>query len=599
MQISLTQTKSIGKIKSNILSEVKNLKKSLNIYLIFVLVAAFLWGTAGVYVHNLTLLSVLEMEVVFGRALFTSIIIGLIILFKDISLFRVKLSHLPIFLLGGMGSIVLFNYSYYNTMHLTNSYGIASVLLYTAPFFVVFIYRIFFGKKLTLKTILACVLAFIGCFLISGILSEGKSISFEALGFGLLTGLGYALYTVVSDLLIKRGYKTLTITFYVFLFAAVGAAFFVKPSHMAEVTCGESLIWILLMAVFNTVLPYILYTHGLLGVDSTSAPIIATLEPAVAAIIGMLFYGEKPGFTGTAGMILILISVVILNMKLQTELKLRANAKINLSLYIKGKRDDGYHLIDTVMQSVNLCDEITVKKSEEISVKCSEGEIAEKDNIAFKAAELFFEKTAIAGGAKIYIEKKIPTAAGLGGGSADAAAVLLSLDRIYKTRLSCEALCEMALSLGADVPFFIKGGTARAEGIGEILTPLKDFESGYFVLAKRDSKPSTKEMYRQLDSREYEEIDIERIVECCEKGDLEGLCNNMNNSFLSVWSENSLLEKLKSFEPLGVGISGSGPTFFAVFAEKTDAQNCADVLKKENIPAFVCQPVDNAIVFEN
>jgi len=144
------------------------------------------------------------------------------------------------------------------------------------------------------------------------------------------------------------------------------------------------------MAVFNTVLPYILYTHGLLGVDSTSAPIIATLEPAVAAIIGMLFYGEKPGFTGTAGMILILISVVILNMKLQTELKLRANAKINLSLYIKGKRDDGYHLIDTVMQSVNLCDEITVKKSEEISVKCSEGEIAEKDNIAFKAAELFF-----------------------------------------------------------------------------------------------------------------------------------------------------------------------------------------------------------------
>jgi len=574
------------------------MKSKINIHLLFVLSAAFLWGLAGIYVRNLKALNITEMEIVFGRAFFTSVILGGIILIKNPRLFKVKPCDLWIFTLGGVGSIVLFNYSYYTTMRLTNSLGIASVLLYTAPFFVVFIYRIFFGKKLSVKTLFSCVLAFLGCLAVSGVLTEGKNFSLAAIAMGLLTGFGYALYTVVGDLALKRGYPTLTITFYVFLFAAVGSLPFINPVTTINELSLESVIWLLLMAVFNTVLPYILYTNGLLGVDSTTAPIIATLEPAVAAIMGALCYEEYPDLIGVAGMILILTSVVILNMNTSSKLKLKACAKINLSLYIKGKRDDGYHLIDTVMQSVDLYDDITVKRSGTLSVLCSDGEIPQENNIAFKAAKLFFETTDIDGGAEIYIEKKIPVAAGLGGGSGDAAAVLLALDRIYKTDLSYDTLCEMAVKLGADVPFFIKGGTQRAENIGEKLTALKSFTAGYFVLAKRDSKPSTKEMYTLLDSKDYGAIDMESAVAACENNDLSTLCRVMNNSFLSVWEENTLAAELEAFSPLGVCLSGSGPTFFAVFDKESKAKKCRDALIKDGIEAFVCRPCKDAIIFD-
>ena len=183
-------------------------------------------------------------------------------------------------------------------------------------------------------------------------------------------------------------------------------------------------------------------------------------------------------------------------------IKLKANAKINLSLYIKGKREDGYHYIDTVMQSVNLFDTLKLKKADKITLKCSKRELSGEDNLGYKAAELFFGETKISGGASIYIKKRIPEAAGLGGGSADAAAVLLGLNKLYNSGLSNEKMEEMAASLGADVPFFIKGGTQRSTGIGEVLEALKPFKSGYFVLAKCGTKPSTGEMYRLLDSKE-------------------------------------------------------------------------------------------------
>ena len=148
-----------------------------------------------------------------------------------------------------------------------------------------------------------------------------------------------------------------------------------------------------------------------------------------------------------------------------------------------------------------------------IKVICSNKEFSGQDNIAYKAAQLFFAETGIHGGAKIKITKKIPVAAGLGGGSADAAAVLLALNDLYDAKLDTCCLEEMAVRLGADVPFFIKGGTIRAEGIGEKLTVLEDFGKGYFVLLKADTKPSTAEMYKQLDALDYKKPNIDAFVD--------------------------------------------------------------------------------------
>ena len=490
---------------------------------------------------------------------------------------------------------MLFNFSYYTTMSLS-TLSVAAVLLYTAPFFVVFLSLLFFGTRLTLKKSAACLVAFVGCALVSGVLESGHKISSKALFFGLLTGFGYALYTIFGDIAIRRGYKTLTITFYVFLFAAFGTLPFINPIKTITTSTGNEIFWMFLMAVFNTVLPYIFYTKGLFGVESTVAPIVATLEPVVATLVGTLIFKESITVFGILGVVLVLLSVFLLNFK--NSVTLRVNAKINLSLYISGKRTDGYHEIDTVMQSIGIYDRLWVRKSNKITLTCSKPHLSGEDNLGFKAAKLFFEETEIKGRADIYIKKAIPESGGLGGGSADAASVLLALDRLYGTNLSTEKLERMASALGADVPFFIRGGTMRATGIGEILKPLTPFTKGHFVIAKGGTKPSTGEMYRRLDTTEQTEIDIEKSVKAIEKGDLNALCKSLENSFNNVWEDKSFENRLKEFSPLGLGLSGSGPTYFSVFDNKRKAMQCQKILKKEGVEAYLSRPQKNSVTFE-
>lgn len=279
-------------------------------------------------------------------------------------------------------------------------------------------------------------------------------------------------------------------------------------------------------------------------------------------------------------------------------MKIKANAKINFNLGICGKRQDGYHLIDTVMHSVSLYDTLQIEKEDKITVSCSNKEIDEKDNIANKAARLFFEKTDIKGGAKIEINKNIPTCAGLGGGSADAAAVLCGLNEIYDAKLSEQQLCEMALNLGADVPFFIKGGCQRAQGIGEVLTSYKPLEDGYILLAKADKKPSTAEMYRLIDKNELVIVNTEKVIENIEKNDLKGLSKSLYNAFEEVWNDSSLKPKLYDFSPLAVALTGSGPTWFVLFDNLESAENLKLKLLKENIECYIVTPKSCAIEFE-
>lgn len=294
------------------------MKIKFNIYFIYILLSAVLWGIAGIFVRTLnTELS--PMGIVFGRSFFTAVILGAVILLKDKSLFKIKFRDLPLFLGCALFSIVLFNFSYYKTMSLT-SLSVAAVLLYTAPFFVVIISAFLFGEKFNLKKIVACIIAFAGCMLVSGVFDSQNRITLPALVFGLLTGFGYALYTIFSRLLIDKGYNTFTITFYTFLFSAIACCFLnnVAVTFALTFSSAKILITIVLMALLNTVIPYVFYTKGLLGVEASSAPIIATLEPVVATLTGVVIYKESLEFSGAFGILLVLGSVIILNLKVKS-----------------------------------------------------------------------------------------------------------------------------------------------------------------------------------------------------------------------------------------------------------------------------------------
>lgn len=279
-------------------------------------------------------------------------------------------------------------------------------------------------------------------------------------------------------------------------------------------------------------------------------------------------------------------------------MKAKAYAKINLTLDIIGKRADGYHLIDSVMQSVSLADEITVEKADEITVECGKSEICGDNNIAYKAAQSFFYHTSLSGGAKIAIEKQIPLAAGLGGGSADAAAVICALDKIYDTKLSVTELQQIALTVGADVPFCISGGTARVGGIGEEIKPINSCPDCTLILIKHGNKLSTADMYKKIDSAPAVCRNTPNAVDALACGSLDSLSKNIGNAFSTVCYDEKLINDIKSTSPLAVSLSGSGPTVFAVFDDKTKAGAAADKLGRLGYNPIIANPVKCGIEFE-
>lgn len=189
------------------------------------------------------------------------------------------------------------------------------------------------------------------------------------------------------------------------------------------------------------------------------------------------------------------------------EKTIRSYAKINITLDVLRRREDGYHEVKMIMQTVSLYDKIRVcKLKEDIRLRVNLSYLpTDSRNLAYKAAQLFFEKTGVQGGAEIQIEKHIPVAAGLAGGSGNAAAVLFALNELYHTELSQERLAEIGLEIGADVPYCIYGGTMLAEGIGEKLKRLPQMPQCYIVLVKPQISVSTKKVYETLDMKQVAE----------------------------------------------------------------------------------------------
>lgn len=282
------------------------------------------------------------------------------------------------------------------------------------------------------------------------------------------------------------------------------------------------------------------------------------------------------------------------------KLTVKANAKLNLTLDVVGKKDDGYHLLETVMQSVSLHDTITLKddRSESITVTTSNPDIADDEsNLAYRAAKAFFEATGIKNpGVEIRIKKRIPTEAGLAGGSADAAGVLVGLNELFSAGLEVDALCDIGERLGADVPFCIVGGTVLASGIGNILSPIPTLEDCFFVVAKPESSVSTANAYALVDSYKGELLhpnSISLSEHIC-GGDIKAVargCVNVFEQALELKESTAIKELMLEEGALGACLTGSGSAVFGIFSERDEADDCAEKLERVYDDVFVVEPV--------
>ncbi|WP_148321437.1 MULTISPECIES: 4-(cytidine 5'-diphospho)-2-C-methyl-D-erythritol kinase [Clostridia] len=281
-------------------------------------------------------------------------------------------------------------------------------------------------------------------------------------------------------------------------------------------------------------------------------------------------------------------------------MKIKAYAKINISLDIVGKREsDGYHLLKMIMQNIDLYDEISIEKQkEDITISCNKSYVpTDSRNLAYKAASLFKETYNIEDGVHIDIVKNIPVSAGLAGGSTDAAAVLKLMNKIFKVNASNKELMALGLKLGADIPYCINGGTALCEGIGEKITTLAPFKDKILVLVKPSFGVSTKEVYKAFNlDRVRVHPKTENLIEAMEQDNLYYVANNMKNLLENVTlRKHNILIKIKEdmnrYGAVGSMMSGSGPSVFAFFDDMLKAQRCYEKMKENHREVFLTRTI--------
>ena len=280
-----------------------------------------------------------------------------------------------------------------------------------------------------------------------------------------------------------------------------------------------------------------------------------------------------------------------------SSIELKSRAKINLSIDVLGKREDGYHLVEMIMQTIDLYDIIKIKEIEidEININSNSSDIPlNENNIVYKAAKVLKDQFNIKKGVEIFIEKNIPVAAGMAGGSSNAAADLVGLNKLWKLNLSEVRLQEIGIKLGADVPFCISGNAALAQGIGEELTYIKGLSKDTVILV---SKPnlfvSTKEVYECIDSKDIDKRPNNKfLIECLKNEDTRQLAENMFNVLEGVtMDKHPVIQQIKDImtnnRALGAMMSGSGPTVFGLYENREDAVKCKAILEKQFKQTFV------------
>lgn len=281
------------------------------------------------------------------------------------------------------------------------------------------------------------------------------------------------------------------------------------------------------------------------------------------------------------------------------KLTVKANAKINLILDVTGIKKNGYHSLFTIMQSISLGDTVSVEKTagDDITVSCTvPGVPTDSRNIVYKCAVKFFEYAGITEnrGVHIHIDKVTPFCAGMGGGSADGAAVLVALNKIYNTNYSDKILCRIGVKVGADIPFCIIGGTALALDTGAILAPLMDVEGYYIVVVKPEDGVSTKEAYAAVDAlQDMKHTKNNAMLEHFADGEIYEalkLCGNVFEQALEVPGRVDIKDICNKNGAVASCMTGSGSAVYGIFKEKADAERAITELKDKFQNIYLCTP---------
>ena len=285
-----------------------------------ILLAGCFWGSMGIFVRRLTAYGFSSIQIVAIRVTLAALIFCILLLIRDPAGFRISVKDIPLFLGLGFGSILFFTVCYFTAITMM-PLSTAAILLYTSPIWIMLMSVLFFREKLTGRKLLALVLAFAGCVLVSGISGEGMTLTGLLVGLG--SGIGYGLYSILGTVALRR-YSPYTVTTYTFAFAALGSWLICRPADMlAKFAAAPDLpglvFFCFLTALVTAVIPFLAYTLGLRTVEASRAGILATVEPLVATLIGVAVFSEPLTLLSGLGMLLILAAVVLLNGKTESE----------------------------------------------------------------------------------------------------------------------------------------------------------------------------------------------------------------------------------------------------------------------------------------
>ena len=281
-----------------------------------VLLSGCTWGCMGLMVRPLNAYGLNSIDISFIRAVITLIAITVWLLIFDREAFKIKLRDIWCFIGTGALSIAFFNYCYFKTIVLT-SLSVAAVLLYTAPAFVMIMSAILFKERLGKKKLIALLLAFVGCCLVSGVVGGDAKLTLPGLLVGIGAGFGYALYSIFSRYAINKGYGSMTITLYTFLTCTITTAYLADLGRVTEVMTADLglLVKTILLVLLVTLIPYLAYTKGLDGLENGTASVIASVEPVMATVLGVVVYHEVPDLWMVIGIVLVLGSIGLVNAK--------------------------------------------------------------------------------------------------------------------------------------------------------------------------------------------------------------------------------------------------------------------------------------------
>lgn len=291
-------------------------KGNIKIGILLIILAACFWGSMGIFVRKLGEYGFSSIQIVSIRITIAALVFCIILLIKDRTGFRISPRDIPLFLGLGLGSILFFTVCYFSAIAIM-SLSTAAILLYTSPIWIMLMSMLFFHEKMNNRKLVALVLAFTGCVLVSGISGDGMTVTGILLGLG--AGFGYGLYSILGTIALRK-YSPYTVTTYTFVVAAIGSWIICQPVDLiskfkAAGSPSGLLLFCILTAILTAVIPFLFYTLGLRTVEAGRAGILATIEPLVATVIGMICFSEPVTILSGAGIVLILAAVVILNCK--------------------------------------------------------------------------------------------------------------------------------------------------------------------------------------------------------------------------------------------------------------------------------------------